>query len=598
MQFDFTKYRILLTADFETSTDKWEVEEARVWLWDICDEKYNHTTGTTLDSFMEKILSIPLKAVIGFRNLAYDGTYILTWLLKNGYSFTQAEQKNMFPKTFYCVISSLGQHYAYDIVTPRGVHIIITDTLKYVNMSIKNSAIQYNLPILKGDIDYDLYRPLGWTPTKEEIDYIHNDTEIDMRTVQLNIKEGAVKFTQAGNARNEFKKLFSKNDWEMLFPALSSYEDKYIRKAYIGGFVSYNPKLQGKDIFNMVSLDINSMYPAQMLHRPMPYGIPETFEGQYKPNKKFPLYIQTIACCFKVKPNGIPTIATRKTYMLNDNAYISDSQGKQWELILSSPDLELFFDNYEVLDIEYRGGFMFQAMQGREISPEEASKMTVDEIIEEDGKGSYFYEYIKKWRYIKEHEPSGTPARDYAKRMQNALYGALATNPERKSSIPYLDDNGVLKYNIVNSSNDGSACYLPAGVFITAWSRYFLIKSITKHIDRFVYCDTDSLYLKGKKPPKDLAVHKSLYGFFKVEHKITMFRVLGAKRYIYWGREPNKKQDKFYVVCCGADEDIKKQLNFTTFKQGAEFYGKKSVHNVKGGKHLFVTSYRLGKKTG
>ena len=595
MQFDFTKYRRIFTADFETSTDAWKVEKARVWLWDICDEKLNHKTGTNLDDFMKAILNNPFHSVYGFRNLAYDGTYILIWLLENGYKHTLSESKHMFPKEFQCIISQMGQHYAYEIVTPKGIHITITDTLKYVNMSIKKSAQQYNLPVKKGEIDYDLFRPLGWQPTKDEIDYIHNDTEIDMYTILLNIKEGAVKFTQAGNARNEFKKLFSKNDWDYYFPELDRYLDKYLRKAYSGGFVSYNEKYQHKTLFNMVSLDINSMYPAQMLHRPMPYGYPLSFEGKYEYNKKYPLYIQTISCCFKLKPNGIATIATKKVFKVTENLYIKDSGNKEWELTLASPDLELFLANYDIWSVEWKGGVMFQAMQGKEITPEEASKMTVDEVIEEDGKGSYFYNYIKKWRYIKEHEPSGSPARDYAKRMQNALYGALATNPDRKSSVPYLD-RGVLRYNVIQSPNEGNACYLPAGIFITAWSRHFLINSIMKNIDRFVYCDTDSLYLLGKKPPEDLAVHKSLYGFFKLEHKITMFKVIGAKRYIYYGREPKEKTDRFIVTCCGADHAIKDQVTFDNFVQGAEYYGKKTVKTVVGGKHIAVTTYRLGKK--
>ena len=38
-------------------------------------------------------------------------------------------------------------------------------------------------------------------------------------------------------------------------------------------------------------------------------------------------------------------------------------------------------------------------------------------------------------------------------------------------------------------------------------------------------------------------------------------------------------------------EDIKKQINFYNFNRGKEFYGKKSVHNVKGGKHIRITTY-------
>lgn len=595
MNFDFRKYRAIYTADFETSTDAWEVEEARVWLWDICDEKFNHITGTTLDSFMCRILKTACNTLFGFRNLAYDGVYIISWLLNNGYKHTKIDDKLMPRKTFKTVISGLGSHYAYTIVNEIGNRVTITDTLKYVNMSISKSAECYNLPIKKGEIDYDLFRPIGWQPTEEEIEYIQTDTEIDMYTIKLNMEAGAVKFTQAGNARAEFKKLFTKGEWDYYFPELDSSIDKFCRKAYSGGFVSYNKEYQGKIVYNCHSLDINSMYPAQMLHRPMPYGYPEGFSGKYVKDEKYPLYVQRLRCCFKLKPNGIAMIASRKVFVSSDNIYIESSGILKQDLTLSNPDLELFFENYNVWDIEWLGGFKFRAMQGREITPEEAKNMNVDECIEEDGKGSYFYEYIKKWRYIKEHETKGSAMRDYAKRMMNALYGALATNPERKSAVPKLDESGKVIYDVIKGESEGSPAYLPAGIFITAWSRYFLIKTIMKFRKYFLYCDTDSLYLIGTKPLKDFAVHDSLFGFFKLEHYITRIKVLGAKRYIYDGREPNESEDSFNVTCCGADNDIKKQITFENFELGRTFFGKKSVHNVKGGKHIYLTTYRLGK---
>lgn len=595
MNFDFRKYKSIFTADFETSTEAWNVEEARVWLWDICTKDFKHYNGTNIETFMRRILKTACNDLYGFRNLAYDGVYVISWLLNNGYKHTTVDTKRMKPKTFKTVISGLGSHYAYTICNEHGCHCTLTDTLKYVNMSIEKSAECYKLPVKKGNIDYDLYRELDHTPTQEELEYIHNDTEIDMHTIQLNMKAGAYKFTQAGNARYEFKNLFSVGDWDYLFPELDIQTDKFLRKAYAGGFVSCNPKYKGKVLFNCHSLDINSMYPAQMLHRPMPYGFPLGYNGKYEYDEKYPLYVQKLSCAFKLKPNGIAMISTKKTFIRSENLYLEDSGINKQVLTLASPDLELFFANYDVYDIEWLGGFKFMAKQGRELTPQEASKMSVDECIEADGKGSYFYEYIKKWRYIKEHEPSGSALRDYAKRMQNALYGALATSPERKSSIPKLDDNGKVVYELVQSISDGSPSYLPAGIFITAWSRYFLITTIMKYKDYFIYCDTDSLYLKGRKPLKDFAVHKSLYGFFKLEHYITMIKVVGAKRYIYYGREPNQKIDSFCVTCCGADSPIKKQFNFNNFTLGNTFYGKKSVHNVKGGKHIYITTYRLGK---
>ena len=596
MQFDYRKYKMLYTADFETSTEAWNVEEARVWLWDICDKNLKHYTGTTIDTFMNRIIKTACNSLYGFRNLAYDGVYILSWLLNNGYTHTQAETNRMPRKTFKTIISGLGSHYAYAICTEYGCHITITDTLKYVNMSIEKSAECYKLPIKKGTIDYDLFRPIDYTPTADEIEYIHNDTEIDMLTIQLNMQAGAYKFTQAGNARFEFKSLFTDGEWDYLFPELDLETDKFLRKAYAGGFVSYNPEYKDKIVFNCHSLDINSMYPAQMLHRPMPYSFPIPFSGKYENDEKYPLYVQRLSCSFSLKPNGIAMISTKKTFVKAENLYLSNSGATKQTLTLANPDLELFFLNYDVFDIEWLGGFKFMAKQGRELTPEEASQLTVDQCIELDGQGSYFYEYIKKWRYIKEHEPTGSALRDYAKRMQNALYGALATNPVRKSSIPKLDESGKVVYDLVTSESDGAPTYLPAGIFITAWSRYFLITTIMKYRKYFIYCDTDSLYLKGVRPIEGFAVHKSLYGFFKVEHYITMLKVVGAKRYIYYGREPKQKADSFCITCCGADGDIKKKFTFDNFVTGTTFFGKKAVHNVKGGKHLYLTTYRLGKK--
>lgn len=602
MKFDIRKYRRLYCADFETSTDKWNVEKARVWLWDICDSNYNHTSGNCLDTFMEHILNNPVNYLYSFRNLAYDGVYILSWLLSNGYKhILGAKPEKMPPHTFTTVISDVGQHYAYMISNKHGNKVTIFDSLKYVNMSIEKSAENYDLPIKKGHIDYDEVREEGHIPTDEELDYIHNDTEIDMRTIQLNMVEGAVKFTQAGNARNEFYKTFTDGEIDCLFPEIELATDKYLRRAYFGGYVMPNSKRKNQVLSNMISLDINSMYPAQMLHRPMPYGEPMYYLGQYDEQSKwfrdkFPLYVQRFSCVFSIKENGIPTIATKRFYSSPDKTYLEDSGGKIIELTLSNPDLELFLANYNVLDIEYIDGYAFAMQKGYEVTPEEASRMSVDEVIELDGKGSYFYEYIKKWRYIKEHAKKHSPSRDYAKRMQNALYGALATNPCRRSSIPYLDEKGILRYNISASSSDGSSVYLPAGIFITAWARYFLITNIMKYRELFVYCDTDSLYLLGDTPPKDAPIHNSLYGFFKVEHLISKFKVVGAKRYIYKGREPDETDESFYVTCCGADEDIKKQITFENFELGAIFEGKKSVHNVVGGKHIYITTYRLGKK--
>lgn len=587
ISYDIKKYKNLYTADFETSTPKWNVERARVWLWDICDEKLQHKSGTNLESFMVEI-SRYSGAVIGFRNLSFDGYYILNFLIENGYEFV--EELRGETCTFTTLITDMGQHYTYRIIFNNGNVVTIFDTFKHCHQSIKKTAETYHLPIKKGEIDYDIFRDLDHVPTDEELDYIHNDTEIDMRHLLIDMEMGLSKITQTGNCKKLMKETIK--DFDILFPQLDSGIDTYCRKSYRGGFTYLNPKYFNVDIKHMISLDINSMYPAQMLHKKMPYGEPIFSSGKYSPEKfpnGFDLYIQHFECSFWLKENGIPMISKRSFGISSSELYFTDSGENIMELWLASPDLELFFDNYYVEDLNYIDCCAFTSICGKELSPSEAKKIGKMRAIECDGKGSIFYDYLYPLR-VKKETCTGAE-RDNAKRMQNIPYGAFATSSKGGLYAPYIDDEGLLRYKRY-SGKERKLLYIPISIFVTAWSRHFLINSIKKVFDRFVYCDTDSLYLIGDDIP-DLNIHESLYGYFKIEHRILKARFLGAKRYIYFARENNKSKIEKTVVCCGATEDVRKRMNFSNFRPNAIFDGKLANKTVIGGKHLTETTYKL-----
>ena len=56
-----------------------------------------------------------------------------------------------------------------------------------------------------------------------------------------------------------------------------------------------------------------------------------------------------------------------------------------------------------------------------------------------------FVDYIDYWYGIKNKEKGAK--KQLAKLMLNSLYGKFGSNPMGKSKIPYLDENGVLKFN-------------------------------------------------------------------------------------------------------------------------------------------------------
>ncbi len=610
MRFDFTRYTEVYTADFETSTPLWfdkeyqkktygiehdEPERARIWAWDVCKEvgkQYVHKSGTNMLSFMLFLKRLQPNCLIAFHNLAFDGSYIISWLLEQG--FTHVSDTRPRAYEFSTCISDMGQHYCYEINLGDGHVVTIMDSLKYIMASVKEIAKMYNLPILKGECDYNKYRFPDEPISDSDLSYIHNDTEIMRRAISINLSHGQRKFTQAGNARFEFKHTFPNGSYDVYFPELPNDVDAELRKAYVGGFCYVNPKYRCKDLGEMISMDYNSMYPSQMLFKPMPYGEPWFGRGKYRkeelPTEQLDLYIQNVTAMFELKEDGIPMIPKRKMVLRQPDTYLTSSEGKMITMTLSSPDLELFFMNYDVLRIEYNWFYAFKSCKGRFITPEEAKHMTKDEIISESGKGSLYYKYFLKWRYIKEYS-QGTE-RAIAKRMQNALYGAEACNPLRSSSIPYLDENGLLKYTI-HEAKDGTPMYLPASIFTTAWSRYEIITAIHKYRDRFVYCDTDSLYMLGHNIPKDINIHDSLYGFFKIEHIIEKARFIGAKRYIYYARTPKSRDYKWEIACCGAGDSIKSQMCWRNFLPNRTFYGKLSMKTIAGGKHLVETTYRL-----
>lgn len=559
-----------------------------MWLWDICDTNYNHKNGTSIFEFMSEISRYD-GAIIGFRNLAFDGYYILNFLFEQGFEFER--ELSGTPYRFTSLITDTGQHYYYKILFGNGSVVTIFDTFKHFHQSIANTAKNYKLPILKGEIDYDMYREEGHIPTDEELDYIHNDTEIDMRALSIDINMGLYNITQTGNCKRILKK--SVKDIEIIFPELNDMEDEFCRKAYRGGYTYLNPIYRDKDLKHLISLDINSMYPAQMLHQKIPTGEPLFGDGMYSSEKVpqgYDIYIQHLFASFRLKPNHVPTISKRTFKISSSDLYLSDSGENTCELYLSSPDLELFFENYYVFNVEYIDFAAFQWVQGTEISARDIRKLSKVDAIKKDGIGSIFYDYLVPFRITKETTEGAE--RDNAKRMQNIVYGALATSSEGGLYEPLINEKGLISYKRY-VGDKRKRMYIPAAVFITAWSRYFLIKNIQKVFDRFVYCDTDSLYLLGEEIPDGLPIHDTLYGYFKQEHTILKARFIGSKRYIYFGKDNKTTKINKYVVCCGATDEVKKQINFSNFHVGAEYGGKLQNKTVKGGKHLEETMYKI-----
>ena len=268
-------------CDFETTTD---LDDCRVWAYAICEvgDPDNFIYGNSLDDFMEWCQNPKHK---------FDGEFILSWLLKNGYEYI-ADKKYRHDHSFTTLITDMGQFYAIEVyfkVKGKRVNkVTFHDSLKLLNFSVEEIAKSFDLPISKLELDYTAKREIGHELTPHEVDYIRNDVKIMALALDELYKRDMTKMTVGANALASFKSMCK--NFKELFPILPIDVDADIRRSYKGGFTYLSPKYKEKTTGKGIVLDINSAYPAQMVKAELPYGLPEPFEGKYQYDKFYPLY--------------------------------------------------------------------------------------------------------------------------------------------------------------------------------------------------------------------------------------------------------------------------------------------------------------------
>lgn len=543
---------MLFTADFETTTDPLD---CRVWACGICsiDETHSFKYGNSLEWFIE-FAKNNIGSTFYFHNLKFDGEFILCYLFEHGYKHV-TDRKKLKTKTFTTLISDKGQFYSLEICFNKDENktekITIYDSLKILPFSVEAIAKGFNLPISKLEIDYDEKREVGHILTPQEIDYLRNDVEIMSRALLTLFNQDLRQMTQGSNALYDYKKIVGKKNFSKWFP-IPDY-DFDVRQSYKGGFTYCDPRRQGQDICEGIVLDVNSLYPSVMYYQPLPYGEGIFFEGIYKPDKLYNLYVQMFTCQFELKENYIPTIQLKNNLSFIPTAYLSSSEDEEVTMCLTSVDLEIFFEHYHVYNITWHNGWKFKSTTG------------------------LFKEYIDKWNAVKmESTLNGNNAmRTLAKLMLNALYGKFALNPNVQSKIPYYD-NGIIKYTL-GEKETRNPIYIPVGTFITAWARHKTITSAQKVYDRFLYADTDSLHLIGTEIPKGLEVDPVKLGAWKHESTFTRARFIRQKTYI------EEIDGELNITCAGMPSHCYKHVTWDNFIAGSSFEGKLQFTHVQGG---------------
>lgn len=541
------------TADFETAV--WLEDETWVWAWATCEigNEKNLIIGNNIDDFIEYCKK-EKNSIFYFHNLKFDGEFIIYWALKNG--FTHAEKKeDIKANTFTTLISDMGQFYQITLYFEKKnkkVHkVTFIDSLKIIPFSVDQIAKSFNLEISKLKIDYKKPRPKGWELTKEEREYITNDVLIVAKALNTIFSEDLTKMTEGSNALNDFKNILTKSKFNHYFPSLDYEVDKDLRKAYKGGFTYLNPIYKEKDIYNGEVLDVNSLYPSVMYEKLLPFGEPIYFNGKYKDDKVYSLYIQMISCSFKLKKNKIPTIQIKNNKaFFRANEYLESSENEIVVLTLTNIDLKLFFEHYEVYDLEYLCGWKFKGITG------------------------IFTKYIDKWigRKNKATIEGNKGQRTLAKLMLNSLYGKFATSLDVQSKIPELGEDDIIHYHL-SEKEQKEGIYLPIGAFITAYAREKTIRtsqaikdySLNKYgKDLYCYSDTDSIHTL--LPIEELKLFCDIdpvrLGAWKHEGHFTKAKFVRQKCYL------EEIDGNINITCAGLPKNCYSQVKWNEFKEG------------------------------
>ena len=543
-------------ADFETTSYNYYLQNGytKVWLYAICDSNAEmHDIGYSIEEFMKTIKKMYGKTIY-FHNLKFDGEFIISWLLDNGYEYH--DDLKEVNRGFSILVGEMGEFYCIDIKFTKNKLVHFRDSLKVLPFKVSKIAKDFNLPIQKEEIDYDNY-----DITPEKISYITNDVRIVAMALSQLKAEGMTKMTTASCAYNQYVGMRSIEYMNRTFPELDSTFLSEWRAAYRGGRSQVNPYYKSKIVKNVKRYDINSMYPSIMFREKLPYGNP--IEITEMDSAYFELYHMYIE--FSLKKGHLPTLLKKSGLYTTDDSYYIESDGVE-ELWISSIDYKLLQRHYNIYSMEIIKMYGFRC----------SSVM--------------FSDYVNKW-YSKKSIDTGAK-KIVDKFMLNCLYGKFGSNHEGYHRIPYIDEEGRVKYG-KSEIEQMKKYYLPLAIAITSYAHLYIDDGIeATGIENFIYCDTDSVHTLGELPNK--MVDNFEIGKFKLEAIEKQAKYVRQKTYI------TLENDKIHITCAGMTDKMKEDAIkeygmklFEEFRVGFTMSGKLLPKHVKGGIVLYETTFQI-----
>lgn len=547
----------LMAADFETAPATSEGAGMHVWLWaahtrcvlgssernvlppvDSNTEEYDPATrdlgmetGTSIEGFLEHVKKMAenRNLYVYFHNLEFDGRFIAQHLLRqeavNLDYWSQMELDKGCEASCFKTLIGYGESWFELEWYPEGKkakgdrrtrrpRIIFRDSTKHLNHKLSVLGEMVGLPKLEMlDEDYDRVRPVGYSPTTEEIKYVERDVRIlsktldhidwKSRTLSASVWKIFLKnMPVCGSPKRlagESRCLLGKN-FDSWFPELDSIENSILREAYFGGLCRINPKLRAREIQIPGRVyDNNSMYPSILVEELLPYGEPIYYEEPGLPRAG--LWVAHVVVQISLKQDGVPCIRVGTDRLFSNPDILG---AEELELTLTSVDYALYQEMYDLHLLDVSWCYQFKSIKG------------------------LFEPYVRLFRTQKIENARGSVARFQAKQYLNRLTGKFGVTPHIMANTVALTEDGKLEYRSLFLTKDRGIHrnpqmknhgYLPLAIFVNAYGRARMARAIKLVGERFIYCDTDSLHVLGDSPIQELPTHRTAFGYWKLEYR-------------------------------------------------------------------------------
>ncbi len=492
----------MYVADFETCDsdniyrrleDGSIIYNQRVWLAGVmCLNDMEMKYFNSLDGFMDHILSRGdnTNREYAFHNLKFDGSFIIPWLLKNGYT---AVHHRPHKGEFSCLIDDRNNWYSITIQVTSKRRITMWDSLKLFPIQLEYLHNTYGTPTHKIHEEEDFYtmvRPEGHEPTDEELKYMENDLLVLAETLNAHIRFYGLRFkkTQASQAFYNFEQHFKA--WKLRFPGLDEDIDQAIRPAYWGGISHVNYLYQGVDMFGIEVYDINSSYPYQLAYNKLPYGHPIAVTGSGVPPDMSKFWVSEALIEFRLKPDRTPCIPAKAIIEgrpLEVDHWVDDSEGIV-RAVFCNIDYYTMKDSYEINIIHWEWSISW----AWRVHPE------IQSYIEQNNSDKVKYKEMADNASDPDLKSEYKARSQRAKIDNNTFYGKFGEDIIKRGKTPYLEENDVVyKIDRMELMTMYKRKYLPVAIATTAWGRRQLI-TLANYLGKdFIYCDTDSIHMRS-----------------------------------------------------------------------------------------------------